>query len=186
MLHLSDDILVFMLDIYTSNYIKCKKNTKRINKLYMCRKFKVLYKTFIIPKFKCELYYVSKINYNICCFHNNITIEDVKKIVNQIKRVENKTYPKVYHNNNSYDDTQQIVSIGDNFCFIHCSNLIKNEEVIRLLLNKFGYEMLNYCCNGTGCRIKKNNTSDSNNNTSDSNNIYENNVINLIHDTVIN
>ena len=102
MLFLSDDILVSILDIYTSNYIKCKKHTKRMSKLYVCSKFKILYNKYIIPNFQCNLYYISDIKYSICEFHNKIKLEDVKKIVNQINRVENRTSPNIYHNNNCF------------------------------------------------------------------------------------
>ena len=154
MLDLSDDILVSILDIYIRNYIRCKKYTKKISKLYICRRLKTLYSKYLTLTFECNLYYINDINYSICSFHNKIKLEDVKKIVNQIIRVENRTSPNIYHNNNSYDSLE-VVSMNDNASFIHCDNLIKNEQIIRLLLNKFGYKMLNYCCNGTGCRIKK-------------------------------
>lgn len=201
MLDLNDDILVFILNIYTRNYIRCKKYTQRISKLYICSRLKILYNKYIRSTFQCNLYYISDIRYSICSFHNKIKLEDVKKIVNQIIRVENRTSPNIYHNNNSYDSLE-IVSMNDNLSFIHCDNLIKNEQIIRLLLNKFGYKMLNYCCNGTGCRIKKikenninndinNNINNSiNNNTIntynyDTNNIYNYDTINLINDYII-
>lgn len=154
MLQLSDDLLVSILNKYTVYYIKCKKLKIRMSKLYICRKFKNLYTKYIIPNLKCNLYYIKEIDYNICSFHNNVDLIDIKKIINQIIRIDNNNIPKIYHNNNSYDSVET-VSMSDNLLFIHHNNLKNNEKIVRLLLHKFGYVMLNFCCNGTGCRIKK-------------------------------
>ncbi len=47
--------------------------------------------------------------------------------------------------NNKYDEGHHI----------HYTNLKKNEYMLRFILNKYNYKLINFCCGGNGCKIVK-------------------------------
>ena len=155
MLQLSDDILVYILSIYSNNYIECKKNKKEIKKLYVCKKIKNLFINNILSKFECILFNIKRKNFKICSYHNNVTIEYLKRLIQQLNYADNKTLPKIYHDNNSYSEAPINICSDNNLNFIHIEDLKKNEKLIRLILKKYEYKLVHFCCKGEGCRITK-------------------------------
>lgn len=155
MLQLSDDILVHILSIYTDNYIECKKNKIEIEKLYVCETVKNLFVNNVLSKFQCILFNIKKQNFKICSYHNNVTIEYLKRLIQQLNYVDNKALPKIYHDNNSYNEEPINICSDTNLNFIHIEDLKKNEKLIRPVLKKYKYKLVHFCCNGEGCRITK-------------------------------
>lgn len=155
MLQLSDDILVNILSIYTDTFIECKKNKIEIEKLYVCKKIRNLYINNVLSKFKCILFNIKRKKCKICSYHNNVTIEYLKRLIQQLNYVDNKTSPKIYHDNNSYNEEQVNICSDTNLNFIHIEDLKKNEKLIRLILEKYKYKLVHFCCNGEGCRITR-------------------------------
>ena len=39
--------------------------------------------------------------------------------------------------------------------FIHCSNLQKNEEIVKQILAKYNLKIMRYCCGGDGCELRQ-------------------------------
>ena len=155
MLQLSDDILVHILSIYSNNYIECKKNKKEIENLYVCEKIKNLFINNVLPKFECILFNIKRKNFKICSYHNNVTIEYLKRLIQQLNYADNKNLPKIYHDNNSYSESPINICSDTNLNFIHIEDLKKNEKLIRLILKKYKYKLVHFCCKGEGCRITK-------------------------------
>lgn len=154
MLQLTDDTIIYILNLYTNKYIKCKKNSVKIEKLYICKKIKNLFIKNIMCKFECILFNIKK-NFKICCYHNNVTIEYLNRLVQQINYADNKTLPKIFHDNNSYSEEPINICSKNDLNFIHIEDLKKNEKIIRLILKKFKYKLVHFCCSGSGCKITK-------------------------------
>ena len=155
MLQLSDDILVHILNIYTNNYIKCIKNNKEIEKLYICEKIKDLYINNILNKLKCNLFIVKKKKIKICSYHNNVSMQYLDRLIKQLNYADKKTLPKICHNNNSYSEEPINICSDTHLNFIHIEDLKKNEKLIRSILKKYKYKLVHFCCKGDGCRITK-------------------------------
>lgn len=147
MLHLPNEVLLHILHMYYE-IIKCKKNKKELNKINICKKMYDYNKNN--NYFKCNILYINNINLKICNIHDNVSLDFVDKLIKQINHVKNNTMGIIYHNKSSNDLLDY-----NNLEFIHCDDLKKNEKIVKIILKKYNYKLMNYCCGGNGCRISK-------------------------------
>ena len=148
---LNTDLIIKILDLYYIKYIKCIENNTRIKKLFINKYIYSLYKNELFKQAKCTLFNIKEINYNICIHHNNIELYTIKNIIKQIINIKNNNAPIIYNNKNENINIINKNSIGH----IHNNNLKKNIIIIEKILYKYGYKILHFCCNNTGCKIIK-------------------------------
>ena len=148
-LHLSDDILVNIIELYSKTYIKCKIDINEKNNIIFCKKIHLLYNT-LNHNCKCNILYIKDINSKICSHHNNVSLDLVKSVINQINYIDNNNT-----NNDIIDSNMILIDIDNHGHYIHYEDLKKNEFILRFILNKYNYKLLNYCCGGNGCQIVK-------------------------------
>ena len=78
----NNDILQHILKLYIEHY-NCKKNITN-NNLSCCKQIYNLYKDFIVKYCKCNILYIEDINYKICSYHDDISLDFVKSLLEQI------------------------------------------------------------------------------------------------------
>tara|TARA_Y100000816_G_C26105138_1_gene586961 strand:- start:2631 stop:3137 length:507 start_codon:yes stop_codon:yes gene_type:complete len=161
---LNEDILINIFNIYYKNIV-CKKYINSVSLFFTCKEINKLCKIYIYNKYKCNILYIKEINFKVCSYHNNINLDCIKNIIQQIKNIENSNNSKLNKNNrfrnvydlNEYKPYINISGIDPNilFNYIHYDDLQKNINIIEPILNRFYYKVVNFCCSGNGCKIKK-------------------------------
>ena len=139
----NDDILQHILKLYIGHY-NCKKNTTN-NNLSCCKQIYNLYKDFIVKYYKCNILYIEDINYKICSYHDNISLDFVKSLLEQIDIV------------NRNISNNCIINYGktDDYLVIHVPNIKQYKHIAQKIVSKYNYKILYFCCGGEGCKLKK-------------------------------
>ena len=99
----NDDVLQHILKLYIEYYLNCKKDITN-NNLSCCKKIYYIYKNLIVKYCKCNILYIENINYKICSYHDNISLDFVKCLLEQIENnlVEKSKANIEFHTIHSY------------------------------------------------------------------------------------
>ena len=137
------DVLEHILKLYIEHY-NCKKNITN-NNLSCCKQIYDSYKDFIVKYCRCNILYIEDINYKICSYHDNISLDFVKSLLEQIDTVNRNI-------SNNY-----IINYGktNDYLFIHVPNIKQYKHIAQKILSKYNYKISYFCCEGEGCKLKK-------------------------------
>jgi len=149
---LNEDLLIKILEIYINKYIICKKKDKEIEDIFINKYIYELIKRNVLCKIRCNILEIKEIKYKVCMIHDKVNLDMIKSIVIQIKNIKNNNAPIIYHNNN---ENVNMMGNSRNIGHIHYNKLEKSKKIVEKIIKKFGYKLINYCCNGNGCKINK-------------------------------
>tara|TARA_Y100000741_G_scaffold355676_1_gene331386 strand:- start:1272 stop:1724 length:453 start_codon:yes stop_codon:yes gene_type:complete len=139
----NDDVLQRILKLYIEHYLNCKKDITN-NNLNCCKQIYYLYKN-LIKYCKCNILYIKNINYKICSYHDNISFDFVKSLLEQIDIV----------NRNILNNYMINYGKEDDLLFIHVPNIKQYKSIVQEIISKYNYKISHFCCGGEGCKLKK-------------------------------